>query len=140
MSSPLIPAPQGAEQQNTSDDQKPGNDRNVGGDHQNRPGYREKPSIPSLEDCLRAMAQLAGLIAMGLLKPSEANAIRAAYREILQHHKSRAKEVEKTLANADVMEVLRKDPQLLGLLEPLLTPEQVAMVMQTAEDDTDEQA
>jgi hypothetical protein len=136
----MIPAPQDAERKNTSDDQNPSGDRNVGGDHQNRPGYREKPSIPTLEDCLRAMAQLAGLVAMGLLKSSEANAIRGAYREILQHHKSEAKQSETSLSNADVMEVLRKDPQVLSLLEPLLTPEQVAMVMQNTEASTDEEA
>jgi hypothetical protein len=71
---------------------------------------------------------------MGFLKPPQANTIRASYREILQQHKAKAREAEKGLSNANVMEVLRKDPQLLSMLEPLLTAEQVAMIMKATHD------
>jgi hypothetical protein len=79
---------------------------------------------------LRAIAQVAGLVALGLLKPAQANAIRASYREILQHHRqSQAREDNQGLSNADVLRLMRDNPEILGLLEPLLTDEQVAMVM-----------
>ena len=37
---------------------------------------RQTP-IPGTEECLRAMSVLAGLVAMGLIRPGQANAIRA---------------------------------------------------------------
>ena len=67
---------------------------------------------------MRAIAQLAGLVAMGMLKPAQANAIRAGFRDILQYHKSKAKEAEKTVSNADVMDLLQKDPKLLTCWRP----------------------
>jgi len=131
----MIPASDGAEPDKNRR-KRPKHDHD--GDNANRhQGGREKPGIPDAEDCLRAMAQLAGLVAMGLMKPAQANAIRAAFEVVLRHHKDKAKEAEKGLSNADVMELLRKDPQLLSLLEPLLTSDQVAMVMKAAGGSTD---
>ena len=52
------------------------------------------------------------------------------YREILQHHRqSQARNDHQGLSNADVLRLVRGNPEVLSLLEPLLTDEQVAMVM-----------
>ena len=102
-----------------------------------RQRHSKKPGVPSENDCLLAIAQVAGLVAMGLLKVGQANAIRAAYRDILSHHKGKAKEAEKSLSNSDVMDLLKKDPKLVNLLAPLLTSEQLDMVMNAGDEDTD---
>ena len=52
-----------------------------------------------------------GLAALGMFKPPVANSIRSAFRDILQYHKSKAKEAEKNVANADVLEAARNDPK-----------------------------
>jgi hypothetical protein len=140
MSNLMIPGPGGAEPEKTGDEDTHGSSRDNGSARGRQQCHPPKPSIPSPEDCLRAFAQIAGLVAMGILKPAGANAIRSAYREILQHHKAKAKEAEKSLTNADVMDLLRKDPKLLNLLAPLLTSEQLDMVMNAGNEGADEQA
>jgi len=124
----MIPAPDGAEPDKPGDQQTQGKTRG-GNAGQRQQRHSKKSSIPSPEDCLWALAQIPGLLAMGMLKPAQANAICSSYREILRHHKDKAKEAESGLASADVMDLLRKNPQMLSLLEPLLTEEQVALVM-----------
>ena len=65
---------------------------------------------------------LPGLVALGVLKPAQANAIRGTYREILQYHQgSRARAGREGLPTPDVLELARKDPHLLSMLEPILT-------------------
>jgi hypothetical protein len=140
MSTLMIPGPGGAEPEKTGNEQAQGNSSghgaSNGGSDYHRP-HAKKPGIPSESDCVLAIAQVAGLAAMGLLKVGQANAVRAAYRDILMYHKGKAKEAEKSLSNSDVMELLRKDPKLLNLLAPLLTSEQLDMVMKAGSGDTD---
>ncbi len=140
MSNSLIPAPDGAEPQKTGDEQSQRSSHGDGNARRRQQRQPKKPSIPSLEDCLLAFARLAGLVAMGLLKPAQASVIRAAYREILQYHTAKAKELEKGLSNADVLEFLRKDPKMLDLLAPLLTQEQIDMLMRDTEGNANGQA
>jgi hypothetical protein len=47
-----------------------------------RNGSRE---VASVEQCLRALTQLPGLVAMGMLIPAQSNALRASFATILQH-------------------------------------------------------
>ena len=137
MSNLMISGPGGAEPEKTGNEQAQGNSRGEAAGRHRQQRQSKKSGIPSVEDCLRAIAQVPGLVAIGLLEASKANAIRAAYRDILAHHKSKAKEVEKSLSNSDVMDLLRKDPKLLNLLAPLLTSEQIDMVMKAGGEGAD---
>jgi hypothetical protein len=140
MTTLLIPGPDGAEPQKNGNPEAQGDeDGAAADDRQRHPNRAKHDSIPSETDCLRAIAHVAGLVAMGLLEPAQGNSIRASYREILAHYKSKAKEAEKSLSNADVMDLLRKDPKLLNLLAPLLTGEQLDMVMNVDDEDKDGQ-
>ena len=133
MSNSMIPAPEGAERKKTCDDQSPGGDRDAGGSQQSRQGEPEKPPIPSREDCLQAMAQLPGLVALGVLKPAQANSIRASYREILQYHeKTQSQRGQDGLSTSDVLELARKDPHIFSLLEPILSDRQIRAAMKDA--------
>ena len=99
-----------------------------------------KPDIPSEEDCLGAIVQVARLVAMGLLETAQANAIRAAFREILLYHRNKSKEAEKGISNVELLDVLRKDPKLLSLFEPLLSQEQVEWILRAGDSDGEDAA
>ncbi len=95
----------------------------------------ERRKIPSLEDCLFAFASLAGAVAMGVIKPAQANTIRASYAEILRYHqKNESRNDRNGMADADVMEIMRKDPKMFSMMEPFLTDEQIDLVMKNAKD------
>jgi hypothetical protein len=99
---------------------------------------RAKRPPPSVDDCLAALAHIAGLVAMRLLAPAQANSMRAIYHEILAYHQGKAQRAE-ALSNAKVMEILHRDPALLNALEPLMTDDQIDMVMKAEDDDADEE-
>jgi hypothetical protein len=133
----LIPTGDGAERRDDGAHQE-----NASGDGPQQAPFQRRAKnteLPSEEACLRVMTQVAGLVAMGLLKPAQAQAIRASYRELLQYHKTKAR-ANAASTNLDVMDLLRKSPEMLNLLEPLLTDEQIAKVMESAGSGADEQA
>jgi hypothetical protein len=91
------------------------------------------------EQCLAGLSQLPGLLAVGLVKAPIANAIRAAYHELLQQHERDALDATKsTVPDDDVLAILRARPELLSLLEPFLTDEQLKKVMREATDGNQE--
>ena len=104
----------------------------TGGKRPNRKQQKKTPDIPSEEECLGAIAQVARLTAIGLLKPAQANAIRGSFREILMYHQKKAKESEQGISNVDVLEVFQQEPKLLSLLEPLLSQEQIDMILKNS--------
>jgi hypothetical protein len=77
---------------------------------------------------------------MGLLETAQANAIRASFREILLFHRSKAKQAEKGISNVEILEVLRKDPNLLSLFEPVLSQEQVEWILRGGDSETEDAA
>jgi hypothetical protein len=132
MSNLMIPGP-GAEPEKTGQDQTHTDTHDAKSD--DRHGHRQhsgKADIPTEEDCLRAIAHAARLAALGVFKPSVANTVRSAFRDILQHHRSKTKETEKNVANADVLEAVRNDPKMLSLLEPYLTQDMIDSLMKNA--------
>jgi hypothetical protein len=97
---------------------------------------RRERVIPDADACLDALGRLPGLIALGIVKPAQANAMRAIYHEILQHHqRSQQRDDRQGLSDADVMDVMQRDPQFLNLLEPLLSQEQVELIMRSTQGD-----
>jgi hypothetical protein len=99
------------------------------------PRDRKRGRIASAEDCLLALDRLSGAVAMGLLKPAQANAMRASYAEILRYHqKNETRSDRNGMADADVREIMRKDPTMFSMLAPFLTDEQIDLVMNSAKD------
>jgi len=137
MSTLAIPGPSNDEPKRLEHDGAQSDDRH-GGEHQGAAGYGDGPfsrEVPDADACLQAMAQLPGLVALNVLKPSQANAIRAAYRDILQHHQKNApSDGEKRSTDVDVLELARKDPHIFSMLEPILTDEQIKLAMNDAKD------
>ena len=101
----------------------------------------KKQSVPDADACLVALGQLPGLVAMGILTTAQANSMRGVYSTILQQHqRTRATRDQAQLDDANVMTILRDNPAMLSMLAPLLTDEQIAMVMDESASEEDGQA
>jgi|GEM_PF-6359958 len=105
-------------------------------------GRPRKPgAILDPEACLRGLSQLPGLITLGILKPGHANAMRAIFSEILKaHHAQQSRQNDQGLSNDDLRELARKNPEVLNLLQALLTDEQIQMVMDEVQGNHDGKA
>ena len=115
---------------------KPGSGREPGGQRRRTAGRRgadKRRGYPDEEQCLAAIARLAGLVAMGLLTTSKANSIRASFAEILRWHRAaKGSREQQRLEDADLIGLLRTNPELLAMLEPLLTEDQIEMLTREA--------
>jgi len=113
-----------------------GSGREPGGQRRRTAGSRRADSrrgYPGEEQCLAAIARLAGLVAIGMLKPSQANSIRASFAEILRFHRAaKGAREQQRLEDADLIGLLRTNPELLAMLEPLLTEDQIDMLTREA--------
>ena len=99
--------------------------------------------IASVDDCLAILSRLGGLVTLGMLGTAQANTIRAVYTTILQHHERQQGGSSRTVVNEnDVAKLLQKHPEYAKLFEPLLTTEQIEMLMRGGKDagDSDEAA
>jgi len=143
----LLPAPSQNAQNNQSQrqaDENPAGDTRGGNSSggRNTPpgggaGTRRRADIRSAEECVAALGQLPGLITMGLLSPAQANAIARSLREVLRYHETQRAEAATgtTVHDDDLLRAVRENPQVLGLIEPLLTDAQVDMLMREATDE-----
>ena len=129
-------APLGGVSDSHEPGEKPGSDRDPGGQRRRTAGSRgadKRRGYPDEEQCLAAIARLAGLVAMGLLTTSKANSIRASFSEILRWHRAaRGSREQQRLEDADLIGLLRTNPELLAMLEPLLTEDQIEMLTREA--------
>jgi hypothetical protein len=88
------------------------------------------PRVRTIDECLEALNQLPGMVAMGIIRPSQANAIRAVLHEIIaQHRHAATSDASVAALDGDLLARLRQDPRLMNLLEPLLTTDQIAALM-----------
>lgn len=81
------------------------------------------------------LGRLPGLVAIGVLTPAKANSMRAVYDSLLRSLEGTATSTSRTVADADALFILRQHPELLRLMEPFLSQDQVALVVQEAEND-----
>jgi hypothetical protein len=93
-----------------------------------------RPNVASAEQCLAALTQLPGLVAMGLLTPAQANSMRATFATILQHHQKSQNAPTPARATPEVVQAVRNHPELATLLESLLTDEQLEALLKEARD------
>ena len=97
-----------------------------------------KRRIASEQDCLAALSQLPALVTMGLVDIKQANAYKGIYSVILQHyHKKQTGADRPTLDQPGLADLLRKNPDLANLLEPLLSLDQIEALMRQGDDGAD---
>lgn len=103
------------------------------------PGQQHpKPEITSREECLRALRQLPGLVAVGAITPNVGNSIRAVYDTILKHHEREEGAQGETLRDADVVSIFRISPEVANMLDPLLTDHQREILFKDATEGGDD--
>jgi beta-phosphoglucomutase-like phosphatase (HAD superfamily) len=122
MSPNLLPTP-------NDDDSSSRADASEGRSKRRRRGARQKSQsqepIPGANDCLRLLHRLGGMVALGLITPSQAGVLRGIYQTILQHHQRRESAPQQAFGGAEFMDKLRADPDLVNLLAPFLTNDQL---------------
>jgi hypothetical protein len=84
-----------------------------------------------------ALARLPGLVAMKILTPAQANAMRATYQTMLAEYSRVPPGQQAQITDDNVLRLLQMQPEVLSMIEPFLTPDQVAMVMHAADDESD---
>ena len=100
------------------------------------PQKKAKPAnVLGEAGCLRALSQLPGLIVMGAVTSSQANAMRGAYQAILSTYARRGNAPEQEQASEQLMELVKANPRLLNSLQHLLTDAQVAAFTQLIKED-----
>ena len=104
-------------------------DSGAGGRHDGEASTPRSP-IPSAEDCLRALAAIPALVALRVLQPAQSNSIRNIYQTILQFQYGDRNERTAQLGNDAVLAFLDGHPEVLNLLAPLLSADQITMVTQ----------
>ena len=109
---------------------------NRGGQRDSR--HKAQGEIPTAEECLVRLNRLAGLVAVGVLTPSQANTMRAAYQAILQHHQHRQTPTQQSLAGPELLAKLRSDPDLVNMLADFLTDDQLNDLLQNPPEANDE--
>jgi hypothetical protein len=105
----------------------PSADRSAGGQHN---GYANGP--PNKEDILHKLGQMPGLIAIGVLPPAKANAMKGVYQTILSHVDDSRQSGAARVADEDLIKILQQQPELLKALQPFLTPEQLDLIIREA--------
>jgi hypothetical protein len=107
----------------------------TGFDPRHSNGQPRHRTVRSAAECLAALDQLAGMVAMGLVTPARANTIRALMHEILAYHQRSASGPSAAIPmDGEMVERLRNDPKLLNMMAPLFTAEQIAMLMGASTD------
>lgn len=90
------------------------------------------PHVPSKAELLAKLEYLAGALAIGAVPPSTANAIKGIYATMLRHIDDVLPTSAGALSDHEVLKVLRENPELLKFIKPLLTQEQIDLIIREA--------
>lgn len=121
-----------------ADDTAPDGQRQAG--QRTGKGAGRKRESLDLVEILDRLEKLAGLAALGLVKPAVANSIRGCYSEMLRALQQRDRDAHRTGVDDDVLAAIKRNPELGKLLQPFLTQEQIELLMADAAEARDGQA
>ncbi len=96
---------------------------------------REELRVSSKKEILFKLDQMPGLVATGLLPTVRANAMRSIYQTMLSNLNDSSAGGATAIADEDLVAVLRAQPELLRLLKPFLTREQLDLIVREATND-----
>ena len=117
-----------------------GESENGGRDEKIAQGQSQSPEnskVQTVGECLASLSQIPGMVALKLITPAQANAMRGTLEAILRQHNrsgSRAGAPDGSVQSTDLVELAQRDPQVLNMLETILTDQQIAMVMKATKD------
>ncbi len=91
---------------------------------------QSRAAFSSAEECLAILSRLPSLVTLGLLSTAQANTIRSSCTAILQYHERQQSGPSRTVVNEkDLAKLLQKHPEYGKLFEPLLTDEQIELLV-----------
>ena len=121
------------DQSPTKNDARPGDGPQLPPDGTAAPpptGSKPKNVIPTAEDCVGKIAQLPGLLFLGLVKPQTANSMRACFNDVVAYHgRQQQASPPGAFSNDELLRILRKNPEVISLLHGFLSDEQIQFVM-----------
>ena len=107
------------------------------GNNTQRP--RKKPGVPNVDEILQQLMQLNGAVLIGTMSAKQADLIHKNLRTVLQVQLKRATRDDAGPASQEgLVELCRKDPQILNAIEPFLSQQQVEWLVNEVTDDRDE--
>ena len=90
----------------------------------------EKPSIATAEECLAGLTKLAVLVLLGVVTPSQSNAMCRIYLTLLQHHWRGVESGEFRVAAKDkFVELLRQHPEEAEAFVGFLDDAEIARIV-----------
>ncbi len=101
------------------------------------PRGRQRKPLPTVEEILQQLLQLNSAVAIGAMSTKEAGLIHKNLRIVLQTQMKRASREDTGPSQEALVDLCRKDPQALNLIEPFLTDEHVKWVMNELSENTD---
>ena len=114
-----------------------GNDRRGERSSQGQGQGPGNSKVPTVSECLASLSQIPGMVALKLITPAQANAMRGTLEAILRQHNrsgTRAGQPEGNVQSMDLVDLAKRDPQVLNMLETILTDQQITMVMKATKD------
>jgi hypothetical protein len=94
-------------------------------------------AIPTVDQILQQLMQLNGAVAMGIMSIKQAGLISRTLKSVLDVQLKRANREESGANQEALVDLCRRDPRALELIEPFLTDAQVEGLMAEIQDDDD---
>ena len=120
------------------DDPDPQDDRERGEPDGSKARYKRqgRQGILTVEQCLQTLSGLPTMVAMGMLTVPKANAIKGFCQVILQRHgRDQTRGTSSALDQEQIVKMVRDNPDLLSLLEPFMSDEQIEAIIKAARGD-----
>jgi hypothetical protein len=134
----LIPSPAEKPDEKTSRTRNSkAQDRPTGDEEPDRPktARRPVPQMPSPAELVDQLQQVSGLVTLGILGPAKANAVVRCISKSSDIVMRCQTATPGAATQPELVEACRKNPKLIGLLEPLLTDDQLAELLRQVNDD-----
>lgn len=117
-----LPPPDDSGENDSGRSSRPGN--------QSRDRGRSDCPLPSIDDLLRYIMQIPGLLMLGVLPEGKANVILRALQTVLGAQLRRSQGAKQQQTPDELVELCKQNPLLLNTITPMLTEEQFQYLME----------
>lgn len=110
--------------------------RPTGDEEPQRPqaARRRAPQMPSLAELVEQLRQASGLVTLGILTPAKANVVVRCIAKSIDIVMRSQTSTPGAPNQPELVEACRENPKLVGLLESLLTDDQLAELLRQVND------
>ena len=100
-------------------------------------GSRRPRRMPELLDLLAKLEQLPGMVLLGLITPAQANVVQRSVNKLIDVVMHSQTSPSSVVHPAGLIDACRRDPQLIAIIEPLLSDGQLEGADAGVHDDGD---